>query len=447
MIKAIRYILLLTYISCIFVGCGDNASSTVVEENLSSDIAVESVKKGDNVSLQQYGMGHENIGENATLGEQIEDTQDNTQENTSELNEKETSTADSEKITTISEGSTLEIHYIDVGQGDSIFIKQGMNTMLIDAGNNDKGTTVWSYLLNQDVDALDYAICTHPDADHIGGMDVVLYKFDCDSVLMPACEHDTETYGDLIHTIGQRGQKVTVPNKGETYSLGEAQFQILTDTDKNYGDNNNDYSIAIRLTFGETSFLFTGDAEKEAEQDMMNSGLALESNVYKAAHHGANWSNTESFLTVVNPSYVVISCGEGNSYGHPRAEVLNNLRSMGVKVFRTDEQGSIVATSDGVNITFNCSPSTTWKAGEPTGIKDSSYDEEETDSAAGQSDGKNEQSSSEEWRYVLNTRSMKIHYPHCSSVDNMSEKNKGYSNLSKEELMAQGYEPCGNCKP
>lgn len=423
MIKRFRYILLLVYIGCFLMGCGDRSSSIVPEENLYSDTGVESVGK--------------NVGD--------------LKQNTSEPKDRKTSTVDSEDVVEISEDSSLEVHYIDVGQGDSILIKQGEHSMLIDAGNNDKGSAVWAYLLKQNVDALDYAICTHPDADHIGGMDVVLYKIDCNEVFMPACEHDTDTYEDLVRTIGQRGQKVTVPEAGAVYELGEAKFQILSDTKKSYGDNKNDYSIAIRLTFGESSFLLTGDAEKEAEQDMINTGLSLQSDVYKASHHGASTANTEAFLTAVNPSYVVISCGEGNSYGHPRAEVLNRLRDMGVDVFRTDEQGTIVAVSDGTSITWNCSPSTTWKAGEPVGSGVNSSMEDETGNTDG-SQGQTEdsaagQNATEVWKYVLNTRSMKIHYPHCSSVDNMSEKNIGYSNLSKEELMAQGYEPCGNCKP
>lgn len=335
---------------------------------------------------------------------------------------------------------TLEVHYIDVGQGDSVLIKQGSHAMLIDAGNNDKGTTVWSYLLNQKTKSLDYAIGTHPDADHIGGMDVVLYKLDCHLVLLPDCENDTRTYEDLMDTIQQREQEVTVPKKGECYQLGKAQFQVLTDTEKDYEENINDCSIAIRLTFGGTSFLFTGDAEEEAEQDMMRSGLILKSDVYKVAHHGANFANTVEFLTVVNPSYAVISCGEGNSYGHPRAEVLNNLYGLGIKVFRTDEQGTIVATSDGEQITFNCSPSVTWKAGEPTGGKGNILVQKDADSTK-------EQDIDGMWKYVLNIHSMKIHYPDCSSVDNMSEKNKEYTNLSKETLIKQGYEPCKNCKP
>ncbi len=354
--------------------------------------------------------------------------------------------------TPLEDGDTLEVHYIDVGQGDSILIRQGDQSMLVDAGNNNKGTTVWSYLLHQNVDHLTYAIGTHPDADHIGGMDVVLYKIDCDTVMLPACASDTKTYDELIQTIGQREQTVITPKQGQKYTLGKASFQILTDTDKDYGDNTNDYSLAFRLTFGDTSFLFTGDAEKAAEQDMIASGLTIQSDVFKAAHHGADTANTEDFLTAVHPTYCVISCGEGNSYGHPRAGVLNQLRAMGVKVFRTDEQGTIVATSDGSTITWNASPSESWQAGEPTGSAKGSRPEGtgsvDTDNvdnngvATDTSDG-----SAEQGDYILNANTNKFHRPTCASVKRMSETNKVVSTQSREALIEQGYEPCKNCNP
>lgn len=338
-----------------------------------------------------------------------------------------------ENISVSADGGNLEVHFLDVGQGDSILIRQGDAAMLIDAGNNDKGTTVWSYLLSQNIEALDYAIGTHPDADHIGGLDVVLYKLNCNTVFLPACENDTQTYRELIQTIGQRNQKVTVPEQGDIYSLGAAQFQILTDTGKDYGEDNNNYSIAIRVIFGDTSFLFTGDAEVEAEKDMLASGIPLAADVYKAAHHGANNANTEDFLNVVNPKYCVISCGEDNSYGHPRAGFLNIIRAMGVKVFRTDEQGTIVAVSDGEEITFSCSPSTTWKSGEPTGGGEIVNDLKPTGAKVGQ--------------YVINTSTHKFHRLDCASVEQMSDKNKKISDQSREELLEQGYEPCKNCEP
>lgn len=355
-------------------------------------------------------------------------------------------------------GDTLEVHYIDVGQGDSILIRQGDQSMLIDAGNNNKGTTVWSYLLHQNVDHLTYAIGTHPDADHIGGMDVVLYKIDCDTVMLPACASDTKTYEELIQTIGQREQMVVTPKRGQVYTLGKASFQILTDTDKNYGDNTNDYSLAFRLTFGNNSFLFTGDAEKAAEQDMLASGLTVQSDVFKAAHHGADTANTEDFLTAVHPTYCVISCGEGNSYGHPRAGVLNQLRAMGVKVFRTDEQGTIVATSDGSTITWNASPSESWQAGEPTGSVEKSKDSENAatstldqqsgvSNAKDSTDGLQSANDAEQGDYILNANTKKFHRPTCASVKRMSDANKIVSTESREALIEQGYEPCKNCNP
>ncbi|MCI8508753.1 MAG: MBL fold metallo-hydrolase [Lachnospiraceae bacterium] len=323
------------------------------------------------------------------------------------------------------DGEILEVHFIDIGQGDSILIRQGNSAMLIDAGNNSKGTAVWSYLRSLNVESLDYAVATHPDADHIGGLDVILYKIDCGMIFMPSVKKDTKTYEELMDTIKQRRQTYIVPERGNIYALGNAQFEILTDTGRDYGENVNDYSIALRLVFGNTSFLFTGDAEEAAERDMIEGGQNLLSDVYKASHHGADTANTEEFLTAVNPKYCVISCGQDNTYGHPRAGFLNRLRAMGVKVFRTDEQGTVVAVSDGENITFNTGSSTSWIAGEPMGSEENSGN----------------------GHYIINTGTKKFHKPDCSSVKKMSDQNKKESVQSREELIAEGYEPCKNCNP
>ena len=245
------------------------------------------------------------------------------------------------------EGSGLEVHYLDVGQGDCTLILCDGHAMLIDAGDNDKGTAVQSYLESQGVTELDYVIGTHPDADHIGGLDVILYKFDCQTVLMPDFEKDTRTYDDVIQTMKQKRYENTLPRTGETYELGSAVFTIVAPNGE-YGDNANDYSIGVLLQHGGNRFLFTGDAEEASEADMLENG-----------------ANTEEFLNAADPDYMVISCGQDNSYGHPHAEVMNRLRIMGISVFRTDEQGTIVAHSDGTEITFNMSPDESWKAGEP----------------------------------------------------------------------------------
>lgn len=262
------------------------------------------------------------------------------------------------------EGSGLEVHYLDVGQGDCTLILCDGHAMLIDAGDNDKGTAVQNYLESQGVTELDYVIGTHPDADHIGGLDVVLYKFDCHTVLMPDFEKDTRAYDDVIQTMKQKRYKNTLPQVGETYELGSAVFTIVAPGGE-YGDNANDYSIGILLQHGGNRFLFTGDAEEASETDMLENGVDLKADVFKAAHHGSRTANTEEFLNAVKPDYVVISCGQDNSYGHPHAEVMNRLRAMGTSVFRTDEQGTILAYSNGTEITFNTPPDESWKAGEP----------------------------------------------------------------------------------
>lgn len=255
----------------------------------------------------------------------------------------------------------LEIHYIDIGQGDATLIKQGEHAMLIDAGENDSGTKIQDYLNSQNVTKFDYIIGTHPHSDHIGGMDVIIYKFDCDVVMMPEVESNTKTYRDVISAMKSKNYTNTAPVVGSTYSLGDATFTIIAPS-KVYEDTN-DNSIGLLLQYKERRFLFTGDAEEEAEADIVATGINIDCDVYQVGHHGSRTSSSEALLNATSPAYAVISCAEGNSYGHPHARTLNELRYRGIQVFRTDEQGTIVCTTDGVTIKWNCSPSETWKAG------------------------------------------------------------------------------------
>jgi len=261
-----------------------------------------------------------------------------------------------------SDDSELEIHFIDVGQGDATLIMCDGEAMLIDAGENDKGTQVQLYLNKRNVKQLKYVIGTHPDADHIGGLDVILYKFACDMVIMPDVKADTATYRDVITSMQEKNINNTLPEIGDVYELGGATFTIVGPVDT-YDDRNNS-SVSILLEHGENTFLFTGDAEEEAEEDIANLDISIDADVYHVGHHGSSSSSTIHFLNEVTPEYAVISCGEGNSYGHPHAETLNSLRIMGVKLFRTDEQGSIVVTSDGNTLSWNCAPTESWQVGE-----------------------------------------------------------------------------------
>ena len=281
---------------------------------------------------------------------------------------KESRTADpvggaKDSIDPAAQAGMLEVHYIDVGQGDATLIKCGEHAMLIDAGDYTKGSAVWAYLLKQNVNKLDYAVGTHLDADHIGGMDVVITKFDCGLILVPEYEKDTRSSEELFDAIEAKNYHNTLPKVGDTYQLGDAVFTILA-PQKEFYEKENNYSIGIRLVYGQNSFLFVGDVQEESEEEMLRSGLELKADVLKAGHHGSSSSTSEEFLDEVAPAYAVISSGEGNDYGHPHVAVLNLLRREGVRVFRTDEQGSIVAYSDGTDITWNCAPSESWKAGE-----------------------------------------------------------------------------------
>lgn len=341
---------------------------------------------------------------------------------------------------------TLEVHYIDVGQGDATLIKCGSHAMLIDGGNNNKGTTVQLYLKKQGVESLDYVIGTHPDADHIGGLDVIVYKYNCDTVIMPDYEKDTKTYQELVDVIHDKNMKITYPVVGEQYALGEAKFTIIAPNSNSYGGNANDYSVAILLEYGKNRFLFTGDAEEASETEMLSNGIELSADVYKVAHHGSRSASTQEFLNAVRPKYAVISCGEGNSYGHPHAEVLNRLRSMGVEVFRTDEQGSIIASSDGENITWNCSATDSWQSGEQTeSDRENSEDENPGDENSG--NAISDAVTSEQTTYVLNTNTKKFHRETCSSVSQIKEENFQKVQTSREELEQSGYSPCKNCNP
>lgn len=274
----------------------------------------------------------------------------------------ETSKGTYERSDLKEEDSLLEIHYIDVGQGDATLIVCDGEAMLVDAGNNSKGTAIQLYLEKQGITSLKYVIGTHPDADHIGGLDVVITKFDCQTVFLTDEEKDTATYRDVLSAMKYKGYEKTIPQAGAEYALGDASFTITAPVEK--AADSNDNSIAFVLRHGKNSFYFEGDAGEEEETSILKTGRDVSADMYKIGHHGSKTSTSEEMLEAVNPSYAVISVGEGNRYGHPHAEVLNRLRANGIQVFRTDEQGVITASSDGEKIWFNMQASDSWQTGE-----------------------------------------------------------------------------------
>lgn len=246
----------------------------------------------------------------------------------------------------------LEIHFIDVDQGDAILIKQDGYNLLIDAGDNAYGQRVVDYLKDNNVGHLDYLIGTHPHADHIGGMDDVINAFSIGKIIMPKVCHTTKTFEDVIEAIKQKGLKITTPRVGDTYTLGESEFTILAPNSSDY-ENLNNYSIISRLAFGNNSFIFTGDAEEISESETLANGYTLKSDLLKVGHHGSNTSTSQEFLDAVSPKYAVIQVGKDNRYGHPTEDILSRLYRANIEVYRNDMDGDIVVKSDGDNITFS----------------------------------------------------------------------------------------------
>lgn len=198
----------------------------------------------------------------------------------------------------------------------------------------------------------DIIVATHPHEDHIGGMDAVISQFDIGKIYMPNATTTTKTFNDVLTAIKAKGLTITAPTPGTVFYLGQAQCAILAPNSQTYKDLNN-YSIVIRLVYGNTSFLFTGDAQSESEKEMLSKGYSLKSDVLKVGHHGSNTATSPEFLKAVSPKYAVISVGKGNDYGHPHQVILDELAGAAVLVYRTDLNGTITIISDGANLSIS----------------------------------------------------------------------------------------------
>ncbi|UOB76629.1 S-layer homology domain-containing protein [Bacillus sp. ZJS3] len=245
----------------------------------------------------------------------------------------------------------LEVHYINVGQGDATFIKSPSGeTVLIDGGNNGKGKVVANYLKGLGFQTIDYMIATHPDADHVGGLDEVLYAMNVKNVYAPKVSHTTQTFKDFLTAVANKGLTIKEAKSGVTLPINGLNSQFLAPV-KEYGNDLNEWSAVLKVTHGSKSFLFTGDAESKSEKDMVATyGSSLKSDVLKPGHHGSKTSSSQPFLDAVKPSIAVISAGAGNRYGHPTQETLAKLNAMSVKVYRTYLNGTVIINSDGSNI-------------------------------------------------------------------------------------------------
>ena len=247
---------------------------------------------------------------------------------------------------------TLEAHFIDVGQGDSILVKYGNKSMLIDGGPIDAGPTVASYLKSHGVSAIDVLVSTHPHADHIGGLLTILEQFPVKVVYDNGIPHTTQTYEEYLTLIDQKNIRYIVPQRGDTLDLGQGVAVLVLSPPPGGidGEDLNENSLVLKITFGDTSFLLASDAGFPAEDAMLSSGAGLRSDVLKVGHHGSKYSSGKAFLQAVDSKYAVIDVGADNPYGHPAPATMARLEERGTKVYRTDRDGNIVMTSDGRGI-------------------------------------------------------------------------------------------------
>ena len=245
--------------------------------------------------------------------------------------------------------STLEIYFFDVGQADSILIKEKDYTMLIDGGNQSDGENLVKYLQEElNINDIDILVGTHPHEDHIGGLPDIISSLSIGKIYLPNATTTTKIFEKLLDTIAEKNYKITVPKVDEEINLNNMNFKVLyTGTDES--DLNNT-SIVLKLEYGKTSYLLTGDATDKTEEKILDKDI--EADVLKVGHHGSSYSSTEAFLNKVNPQYAIIQVGKDNKYNHPTKTTLDKLKEKNIKIYRTDEDSTIKLTSDGTNIKF-----------------------------------------------------------------------------------------------
>lgn len=243
----------------------------------------------------------------------------------------------------------LKITFVDVGQADCILVSQNNEHTLIDAGNNEDGKLLVEYFKNQGITEFKYVFGTHAHEDHIGGMDDIIRNFKIGHFYMPDSPTTTKTYEDILDSLLEKRKPYEIPKVDKTYRMQDIDFKILYVGEN--AEDLNDSSIVIKMTYLNTSYLFTGDATSKVEKLILDKDL--KSDVLKVGHHGSQYSSTEEFLNVVRPQYSIISVGKGNVYDHPKDITIKKLKKINSKIYRTDQKGSIILTSDGNAISID----------------------------------------------------------------------------------------------
>ena len=311
--------------------------------------------------------------------------------------------------------NVLTVHYIDVGQADCILLETDGQFMLIDGGNRDDSQLVVSYLEQQGVQELEAVVCTHAHEDHVGGLPSVLAVYPTKTVYAPTKTYSSNIFDKFVYYTDQQGLEITIPAPGDSFLLGQAKITVMGPV-KSYAEPN-DTSIVLMVDFLESRFLFTGDMEKEAENDMLDywgEKYNWNCDVLKSGHHGSSTSSSYRLIYATDPEYIVIPVGKDNSYGHPHRETIALYKDAGIPAFRTDELGHVIVTSDGYHVTL------TWEK--------QNAQPEDVEAA--------------DLSYIGNKNSKKLHLSTCSGLPK-AENQVTFD--SYEDAIAAGYTPCSSC--
>ena len=345
--------------------------------------------------------------------------------------------------------TTIAVHFLDVGQGLSILVQSQGQNLLYDGGDREYSSFVVSYLQKQNISIIDYMISSHYDEDHVAGLVGCLDSFSVKNVIGADYVQDTKIYQSFENSVAAQGLTVQHPEPGTDFAFGGGKFTVLSP--QSISSNDNDNSVAIRLENGNNHFLFTGDAESAGEEAICNLGLDLSCDVIVPGHHGSATATTWDLLQQTVPEYAVISCGAGNSYGHPHKDTMDKLADMGIQVFRTDEQGTVIAVSDGSNIQWNQSPCNDYSAGDEsdTGTQPSSaykdsgasgYGSSASAAADPQTGVQADPDPVGDMVWISATGSKYHRIPNCGNMnpDNATE-------MTRSQAEAAGYEACKKC--
>ena len=337
----------------------------------------------------------------------------------------------------------MAVHFIDVGQGLAILVQSGGENLLYDGGNRSHADEVVQYLKNQQVETINYMISSHYDEDHLGGLVKCLDNFEVEHVFGSDYVHTSDLFNTFMNTATAHAIIVEYPSVGDTYEFGTGSFTVMAPD--GISQNSNDNSVVIRLVNGNNSFMFMGDAEETSEQDMISTGMNLDCDVLSLGHHGSASSTSWDLLEAASPSWAVISCGLNNSYGHPAAETMGKLSDMDIPVFRTDDQGTVIALSDGNTISWNQEPCNDYTSGSEKQSTDSSADQSEqdtNDAAATESYAAETDTSDTQGRMVwISATGSKYHsIPDCGNMNPDKATQE-----TESQALSQGYEACKKC--